>query len=217
MGVCGPRPRVCYIKSSLVFNFFSILHIAKLSYLFFSVQIKTTIIHSFTETQQQQFFLHVLNRPLNTRLTESASFNLNTHQHGHHKVIFRGHRRFHAAARQFRRLLRRAHLRPRFFAATAATAGGAVPPAGERAPDDARAVDAGPGGRGGAIGGAAERLGVFEAGGGSGHRVELRVCGCGGGRAGFERERSAGHASEVVDCRVRYAMRPSHGLRLRRV
>ena len=46
---------------------------------------------------------------------------------------------------------------------------------------------------------------------------ELGVRGCGGDRAGFERERGAWHASEVVDCRVRYAMRPSHGLRLRRV
>jgi len=60
-------------------------------------------------------------------------------------------------------------------------------------------------------------LGVFEAGGCSGHHLELRVRGCGGDRVGFERERSSGDASEVVDFGVRYAMRPSHGLRLRRV
>jgi len=60
-------------------------------------------------------------------------------------------------------------------------------------------------------------LGVFEAGGCSGHRLELRVRDCSGDRFGFERERSAGDASEVVDFGVRFAMHSSHGLRLRRV
>ena len=83
-----------------------------------------------------------------------------------------------------------------------------VPAAG----GDEGAVDACEGDRGGAAGGAAERLGVLEAGSGARHDLELRIRRRHGGGSGPELPRVAVGAAEAVDCRIRSPMLSSHDL-----
>lgn len=93
----------------------------------------------------------------------------------------------------------------------------AVPEEGEQPPYDEGAVDSGEGVGGGAAGGAAERLGVFQAGRLPRHIVEhgFRRGRCRG--SGYEPGRESDDAVEVVDCGICSAVRGAHDLCLRGV
>ena len=101
---------------------------------------------------------------------------------------------------------------PSICTETEPSGGCAVSAASEQPPDDAGAVDVGEGDGGGAVGGAAKRLGVFEAGGGSGHDLELCVRGRGGGGFGSQSAWVAVDAAEILDCGVRFAVHSAHCL-----
>lgn len=91
---------------------------------------------------------------------------------------------------------------------------GTTPPSSERAADDAtRAVGSRPRERGGAAGGAAERLGVLEAGVGFGHALELGVRWCRIGRVGAESEGESRGPLEALGHWLRGAMFVSYGVR----
>lgn len=95
--------------------------------------------------------------------------------------------------------------------------GGAVPEKGEQSPDDEGAFDFGEGCGCGTAGGAAERLGVLQAGGVLRYIVELGFRGCGRWGSVYEPGREADDAIEAVDRGIRASVRGSHDLRLRGV
>jgi len=58
-------------------------------------------------------------------------------------------------------------------------------------------------------------LGLFEARGSLGYSLELRVRRSGRHRLDSRSQRESEYASEIVDCRLRYAVRSSRRVRLR--